>query len=70
MNGGKTLSAWNLFVKKIYGEGKKKNPDYKFKNALVDASKRKGEMKGMVKSVKKSRIGSRKRRTYRRYNKD
>jgi len=37
-------SEWNLFVKKIFKEGKAKNPDYKFKQALVDASKRKGEM--------------------------
>jgi len=37
-------SAWNMFVKKIYHEGKKKDPNYEFKQALVDASKRKGEM--------------------------
>lgn len=38
------MSAWNDFVKKIYWEGKKKNPNYKFKQALQDASKRKSEM--------------------------
>lgn len=38
------MSAWNDFVKKIYWDGKKKNPNYKFKQALQDASKRKSEM--------------------------
>lgn len=38
------LSAWNIFVKKIYKEGKAKNPNYEFKRALEDASKRKSEM--------------------------
>jgi hypothetical protein len=38
------LSAWNIFVKKIYKEGKAKNPNYEFKQALEDASKRKSEM--------------------------
>jgi len=62
------MSAWNDFVKKIYWEGKKKNPDYKFKQALQDASKRKGEMgstssmssknkKSMSKSMGKSKKG-------------
>jgi len=37
-------TAWNMFVKKIYEEGKAKDSNYKFKQALVDASKRKGEM--------------------------
>lgn len=37
-------SAWNMFVKKIYEEGKSKNSNYEFKQALVDASKRKSEM--------------------------
>jgi len=40
-------SAWNMFVKKIYEEGHKKNPDYSFKEALKDASKRKSEMGSM-----------------------
>lgn len=39
------LSDWNIFVKKIYSEGKAKNPNYEFKQALEDASKRKSEMK-------------------------
>ena len=37
-------SAWNMFVKKIYEEGKAKDSSYEFKQALVDASKRKSEM--------------------------
>jgi hypothetical protein len=40
-------SEWNMFVKKIYQEGKSENPDYEFKQALIDASKRKSEMKNM-----------------------
>ena len=40
----KKLSAWNLFVKKVYAEGKAKNPKMQFKDALKEASKRKGEM--------------------------
>jgi hypothetical protein len=38
------MTAWNDFVKKIYHEGHKSNPNYQFKQALKDASKRKGEM--------------------------
>lgn len=38
-------SEWNMFVKKIYEEGKAKDSNYEFKQALVDASKRKSEMK-------------------------
>lgn len=37
-------SEWNMFVKKIYEEGKAKNSNYEFKQALMDASKRKSEM--------------------------
>jgi hypothetical protein len=44
MQGGRKLSSWNIFVKKIYQEGRAKNKDYSFKQALSDASKRKGEM--------------------------
>lgn len=47
MQGGRKLSQWNLFVKKIYREGKAKNPKYEFKQALEDASKRKSEMGSM-----------------------
>jgi hypothetical protein len=44
-------SAWNMFVKKIYHEGKAKDSSYEFKQALVDASKRKSEM-GSASGVK------------------
>jgi hypothetical protein len=40
-------SAWNMFVKKVYEEGKSKDSSYEFKQALVDASKRKSEMSSM-----------------------
>ena len=59
------LSDWNIFVKKIYAEGKAKNPNYEFKQALEDASKRKSEMKNSsasgVKTAKKSRKSRRSR---------
>jgi hypothetical protein len=38
------LTEWNKFVQKVYREGKQKNANYKFKDALSDASARKGEM--------------------------
>ena len=38
------MSAWNDFVKKIYWENKKKNKNFQFKDALKEASSRKGEM--------------------------
>jgi hypothetical protein len=38
------MTAWNDFVKKIYHEGHNKDSNYSFKQALQDASKRKGEM--------------------------
>ena len=38
------MTAWNDFVKKIYHEGHNKDKTYSFKQALQDASKRKGEM--------------------------
>ena len=65
MKGGKrALSPWNKFVSEVYHEGKKKNPDYKFKQALKDASKRKGEMGHAVANVsnksKKHMKGSKK----------
>ena len=51
MKGGKKLSAWNLFVKKIYKEGKSQNKNYSFKQALSDASKRKSEMSKNISST-------------------
>jgi len=54
-------SEWNMFVKKIYEEGHSKNPDYSFKQALKDASKRKGEMgHSSSKSHKTSKHSSKK----------
>jgi len=41
----KQLTEWNKFVQKIYKEGKAKDSNYQFKQALADASKRKSEMK-------------------------
>ena len=39
--GGKKrkLSAWNIFVKKTFYNGRKKNKSYKFKQALSDSAK-------------------------------
>ena len=65
------MSAWNDFVKKIYHEGHNKNPSYSFKQALQDASKRKGEMGSVkpaaskkMKKSKKSKKGGRKTRKH------
>ena len=47
MKGGKKTrkgTPWTKFVKKIYGEMKKKNPDVKLGAAMKEASKRKDEM--------------------------
>ncbi len=60
------MTAWNDFVKKIYHEGHAKDPNYQFKNALKDASKRKGEMgssssSSSGKTAKKSRKSKRKK---------
>jgi hypothetical protein len=40
----KKLSAWNIFVSKVFKEGKAKNKSYQFRDALKHASARKGEM--------------------------
>jgi hypothetical protein len=55
-------SAWNMFVKKIYEEGKAKDSSYEFKQALVDASKRKGEMGSTSSTVKKGKTAKRSRK--------
>lgn len=72
MKGGKREpTEWNLFVTKIFNEGREKNSDYSFKQALSDASERKGEMnksasaagvqsKTSKKSIKKTKKGGRK----------
>ena len=57
------MTAWNDFVKKIYHEGHDKNPNYSFKQALQDASKRKGEMGTSNTSVKSSHSSSMKKKT-------
>ena len=54
MQGGRKLSSWNLLVKKVYKEGKAKNPNYKPKQAFIDASKRKSEMGSMKNTTRKS----------------
>ena len=68
MQGGKRkLSSWNIFVKKIYSEGKRKNSSYSFQQALKDASNRKSEMgssssnmsNGTKKTKRRARRGSR-----------
>ena len=52
------MSAWNDFVKKIYWENKKKNKNFQFKDALKEASRRKGEMgKSGTQSNNKSKKG-------------
>jgi len=56
-------SAWNMFVKKVYEEGIAKDSNYKFKQALVDASKRKGEMGSASSSVTKKSKTTKKSRS-------
>jgi hypothetical protein len=51
-------TAWNMFVKKVFQEGKSKNKSYSFKQALKDASKRKGEMGSATKTKKTKKGGS------------
>ena len=53
-------SAWNMFVKKIYEEGKAKDSSYEFKQALMDDSKRKSEM-GSASGVKGKKTAKRNR---------
>lgn len=58
---------WIDFVKRIQAEGAKKDKDYSFKQAMVDAGKRKSEWKRgepSVSSSKKSKkVGGKKRRS-------
>ena len=57
------MTAWTQFVSKVFHEGRKKHgKSYSFKQAMQDASKRKGEMGSMNKSpapahAKKTRKG-------------
>jgi hypothetical protein len=43
--GTRKASKWNMFVKKIYQDMKRKDKSATFSQALKVASKRKGEMK-------------------------
>ncbi len=60
------MTAWTDFIGKIYKEEHDKDPSYQYKQAMMDASKRKGEMgatavKGSVASgVKGTRKSRRK----------
>ena len=49
------MTAWNDFASKIYKEGHAKDPNYLFKHALRDASKRKSEMGSPTASGVKSK---------------
>jgi hypothetical protein len=49
------MSAWTDFVKKIHDEGQVKDSSYSFKQAMKDASERKGEM-GSSNSVKTKKM--------------
>tara|TARA_B110000495_G_C22975546_1_gene572950 strand:- start:1078 stop:1326 length:249 start_codon:yes stop_codon:yes gene_type:complete len=65
LGGKRKLSNWNLLVQKVYKEGKAKNSNYDFKQALTDASKRKsemGEMKSHTKTNKKMNKSKRHRK--------
>lgn len=62
--------TWIDFVKRIQAEGEKKDKDYSFKKAMVDASKRKSEWKrdgsassSSNKKTKKSKKGGKKRKS-------
>ena len=49
------MSGWTDFVTKIYNEEHSKNPNYQYKQAMKDASKRKGEMGSSSSSAKTSK---------------
>ena len=44
MGGKRKASPWNKFVKKIFGEMRRKDKDATFSDALKEASRRKSEM--------------------------
>lgn len=63
------MSAWTDFVTKHFKEQKKKNPSYRFRDALKDAAKlyKKGSSAmSSSSSTKKANKSSKKRRTARR----
>jgi hypothetical protein len=62
----KAPTAWNMFVKKIYKEGKAKDSSYAFKQALVDASKRKAEMGSSISASKTNKKAVKVRKTAKR----
>lgn len=43
-NGTRKASKWTMFVKKIYGEMKRKNKNASLGDAMREASRRKSEM--------------------------
>jgi hypothetical protein len=57
------MTAWNDFVKKIYHEGHDKDPNYMFKHALKDASKRKSEMGSTASGVKSKKQGKKSKKS-------
>ena len=56
--GKRKLSEWNLCVKKVYSDEKMKNKNFKFKDALVLASK----MMNKTKKAKKTKAPKQTRR--------
>lgn len=62
------MSAWTDYATKVFREGQKKNPAYKFKDALKDAAKtyKKGAVASSSSSKTKKARKSNKRRTARR----
>ena len=68
------MTAWTDFATKVFREGQKKNPAYKFKDALKAAAKlyKKGSnavsasVSSSSSSTRKSKSKSKKRRTARR----
>jgi hypothetical protein len=56
------MSAWTNFVKKVFMEGKKKNPAFQFKDAMKEASKRKSEMGTTTKKARTSKKRGKSRR--------
>ena len=64
------MSAWTDYATKVFREGQKKNPAYKFKDALKDAAKtyKKGAVSVASSSSNKTKKArkSNKRRTARR----